>query len=76
MTSNAWSSQSPDGRVSVQLCPGGPILLRGATEVVADDGTTHPVGRPVVALCRCRRSQRMPWCDSSHKARRNDSSDP
>jgi CDGSH-type Zn-finger protein len=30
------------------------------------------VERPVVALCTCRRSQRMPWCDSTHKSvRRN-----
>ena len=55
-------------QVSTEHCPGGPLLVRGATEVVDDDGTTHPVTRPVVALCTCVRSQRMPWCDSTHKS--------
>jgi CDGSH-type Zn-finger protein len=52
---------------SVEFCPGGPLLVRGATEVTDDNGEVHPVERPVVALCRCRRSQRKPWCDNSHK---------
>ena len=49
-------------------CPGGPQLVRGATEVVDVDGVAHPVTRPVVALCACDRSQRAPWCDGTHKA--------
>lgn len=56
--------------VSLTLCRGGPMLVRGATEVSDEDGVTHPVTRPVVALCRCNRSERMPWCDSSHKTPR------
>ena len=31
------------------------------------DGTVHPVDRPVVALCRCEKSSRLPWCDGTHK---------
>ena len=54
--------------VRTEECPDGPTLVRGAVEVVDDDGTVHPVTRPVVALCTCRRSARMPWCDSTHKA--------
>ena len=46
----------------------GPVLVRGADVVVTDDGLEHEVTRPVVAVCTCRRSQRMPWCDSTHKA--------
>lgn len=53
--------------VSAQLCPGGPMLLRGASEVIDDDGVAHPVERPTVAVCLCGRSQRKPWCDSTHK---------
>jgi CDGSH-type Zn-finger protein len=49
-------------------CPRGPQLVRGATEVVDDDGVAHAVTRPVVALCACDRSQRAPWCDGTHKA--------
>jgi CDGSH-type Zn-finger protein len=49
-------------------CPSGPLLLRGATEVVDGEGVAHAVTRPVVAVCACDRSQRMPWCDGTHKA--------
>jgi CDGSH-type Zn-finger protein len=48
-------------------CPGGPVLLRDAAEVVDDDGRRHRPTRPVVALCRCGRSGRAPWCDGTHK---------
>jgi CDGSH-type Zn-finger protein len=56
------------GPVRVTPCPEGPLLLRGADEVVDVHGAVHPVERPVVAVCRCDRSQRMPWCDGTHRA--------
>ena len=41
----------------VILCPGGPMLVRD-----------HPDSdRPVVAVCRCEKSARLPWCDGTHK---------
>lgn len=48
-------------------CPGGPMLVRGAREVVDADGARHPVDRPVVAVCRCELSAELPWCDATHK---------
>ena len=45
----------------------GPMLLRGATSVQDATGTVHAVTRPVVALCRCEKSSRLPWCDGTHK---------
>ncbi len=57
-----------NGRVVVQAVPGGPLLVRGAETVVAEDGTEHAVTRPVVALCTCGKSGRQPWCDSTHKS--------
>ena len=54
--------------VSEVRCPDGPVLLRGADEVVDEAGVVHPVTRPVVALCICDKSQRLPWCDGTHKA--------
>ncbi|HWJ67788.1 MAG TPA: CDGSH iron-sulfur domain-containing protein [Nocardioides sp.] len=57
-------------RVTVVECPGGPLLVRGADEVVGADGTVAAVERSVVALCRCGRSERMPWCDASHRDKR------
>ncbi len=55
-------------QVSELRCPEGPILVRGADEVVDEAGVVHPVTRPVVAVCRCDKSQRLPWCDGTHKA--------
>jgi CDGSH-type Zn-finger protein len=54
--------------VSVRVCPGGPLLVRGADSVRDQDGQEHEVLRPVVAVCACGKSARMPWCDSTHKA--------
>lgn len=56
--------------VSVRLCPDGPLLVRGADTVRDDGGIQHPVTRPVVALCLCGKSARLPWCDSTHKSLR------
>jgi CDGSH-type Zn-finger protein len=54
-------------RADVVLCPGGPMLLRGAHVVVDDDGTEHRTSRPVSAVCRCNKSAAKPWCDGTHK---------
>lgn len=59
---------SGPGPVVVRACADGPVLVRGADVVQDADGVSHPVTRPVVALCTCERSQRLPWCDGTHKA--------
>lgn len=57
-------------RVSrVTMVEGGPVLVEGPVEVELDDGTLLRSGRPVVALCACRRSKRYPFCDTSHRRR-------
>lgn len=56
--------------VSVQRCPDGPLLVRGADTVRDADGTEHEVTRPVVAMCMCGTSARLPWCDGTHKVLR------
>ena len=56
--------------ISVEPCPDGPLLVRGAGSVRDRDGVEHPVTRPVVAVCTCGKSARLPWCDSTHKALR------
>lgn len=53
--------------ITITMCPGGPMLVRGATAVIDDDGERHQVHRAVVAVCRCRKSGRLPWCDGTHK---------
>ncbi|HEX6877664.1 MAG TPA: CDGSH iron-sulfur domain-containing protein [Nocardioidaceae bacterium] len=53
--------------VEVTPCPDGPLLVRGADAVRDRNGELHPTTRPVVAVCTCDKSQRMPWCDGTHK---------
>lgn len=53
--------------VSVERCPDGPVLVRGADTVRDSEGVEHAVTRPVVALCTCGTSARLPWCDGTHK---------
>ena len=62
--------------VVVELCPDGPLLVRGADTVRAVAALLHMYGlirpgneslsRPVVAVCTCGKSQRRPWCDGTH----------
>lgn len=54
--------------VEVRPVPDGPLLVRGAHSVRDAEGVVHPVERPVVALCACGKSARLPWCDSTHKS--------
>ncbi|MFJ6351020.1 CDGSH iron-sulfur domain-containing protein [Streptomyces sp. NPDC054835] len=64
----------PDGerqRAAARITPlaEGPLLVEGPVEIVLPDGTIRRSDRPVVALCRCRRSLREPFCDTSHRHR-------
>ncbi len=61
------SAREPEIRPALRICPAGPMLVRGAHSVTTDDGATHPVRRPVIALCRCGLSTRTPYCDGTHK---------
>ena len=60
----------------VRLCPDGPALVRGASSVVDAQGIQHEVTRPVVAVCRCAKSSRAPWCDGTHKSVRPREEEP
>ena len=60
----------PERSCTVELVPGGPALVRGAATVQDAAGDPHPVRRPVVAVCTCGLTQRGPWCDATHKAKR------
>jgi CDGSH-type Zn-finger protein len=53
--------------VRIVACPDGPFLVRGADTITDESGKTHQVTRPVVAVCRCGKTARAPWCDGTHK---------
>ncbi|WP_082697232.1 CDGSH iron-sulfur domain-containing protein [Kocuria rosea] len=57
-------------RVTITVCPDGPLLVRGGYELL--DGDDRPIdpGRATVALCRCGASSIKPFCDGSHKRAR------
>lgn len=45
----------------------GPLLVRGPVQVVGPGGTPTRVDRDPIALCRCGKSRRKPFCDGTHK---------
>ena len=56
----------PDETV-VSVARDGPLLVRGDVTIAREDGSV--VRRDTrIALCRCGRSQHMPFCDNSHRA--------
>ncbi|NMA78587.1 MAG: CDGSH iron-sulfur domain-containing protein [Actinomycetales bacterium] len=62
----AKDGEHPD----VILCPGGPMLLRGDHVIEDENGVEHRTWRPVSAVCRCGASGIKPWCDGTHKLKR------
>jgi CDGSH-type Zn-finger protein len=46
----------------------GPLLVRGPFVIVDQEGNEIEVRQRTVALCRCGRSRRKPFCDGMHKA--------
>lgn len=53
---------------SITPYPDGPLIVRGAFEILDADGLTIPTTRSTVALCRCGVSTIKPFCDGTHKA--------
>jgi CDGSH-type Zn-finger protein len=51
----------------VTLRPHGPLVVKGDFEVLDEDGKTLEK-KPQLSFCRCRLSQKWPFCDGSHKA--------
>lgn len=46
----------------------GSLKIEGDFEIVDMEGNVYGLqGREIVSLCRCGRSQNMPFCDGSHK---------
>ena len=63
------SAGDADG-VTITVCPDGPLLVRGPSQLRTADGTVVEHDRSVVALCRCGRSRLKPLCDGSHRLAR------
>jgi CDGSH-type Zn-finger protein len=46
----------------------GPLLVRGPFTLTDQEGNEIEVRNRTIALCRCGRSRRKPFCDGMHKA--------
>ncbi len=59
----------PEDRDPATITPyrDGPLIVRGDFRLVDADGVEFDAGRDVVALCRCGKSGRKPFCDGSHQ---------
>ena len=53
----------------IRLRENGPLVIQMPVKVVDHAGNEFPipVGKPVVALCRCGHSANKPFCDGNHK---------
>lgn len=70
VTGSATGGARPErGSTRITLGGEGPILVEGPVEVELGDGTLVRSDRPVVALCVCKGSDRLPFCDTSHRRR-------
>ncbi|MEU6919801.1 MULTISPECIES: CDGSH iron-sulfur domain-containing protein [unclassified Streptomyces] len=58
-----------DSQRRITMTERGPLLVEGPVEVTTPDGAVHTSDRFVVAICTCRRSRILPWCDTSHRRR-------
>jgi CDGSH-type Zn-finger protein len=59
----ADGTDEPPARITPY--PDGPLIVRGDFMIIDLGGEEIPSGR-AVALCRCGRSGRKPFCDGSH----------
>jgi CDGSH iron-sulfur domain-containing protein 3 len=54
--------------VKITVKPNGPLFIEGPLDIVGPDG--QPIvpdpAKKAVALCRCGRSARKPFCDGAH----------
>jgi CDGSH-type Zn-finger protein len=56
-------------RAEVTITPyrDGPLIVRGPARLCIPGGAEPDRGERPVALCRCGRSRRKPFCDGTHK---------
>ncbi len=59
------ADEEPDEPTTVEVCPDGPLYVRGRVQLQGPDGRQDEEYR--VALCRCGASRNKPFCDNSHR---------
>lgn len=61
--------EQPDTPTSVEPQPGGPLFVRGDLDIAVAPGDAR-VRSPRAALCRCGGTTNRPFCDNTHRLRR------
>ncbi len=57
-----------EAQVEVMTRENGPILITGPVTLKDHLGNTYNLGeKEKFALCRCTKSEKMPFCDGTHK---------
>lgn len=55
-----------ENKPTIECRPNGPLLVKGLTKLARFGGDDYPT-EDVVALCRCGKSGKKPFCDGTHK---------
>lgn len=84
MSARRPTSLAPEGEAdaadghpcSISAYPSGPFLVRGTFELLDEEGVSLGLRRRTIALCRCGRTRRSPFCDGTHKLGRVTSAPP
>lgn len=53
-------------KVTIKVMDNGGFRVTGDVDLVDAEGNVYPA-KPAFSLCRCGQSQKMPYCDASHK---------
>jgi CDGSH-type Zn-finger protein len=53
-------------QATIKATDNGPLLVKGTFTILDGEGTEYSIERATVALCRCGRSRRKPFCDGTH----------
>ncbi len=56
--------------VTIRVRDNGPFLVEGPFKLVDAEGNEFSIdpNKPAVAICRCGKTERGPFCDGAHKA--------
>ncbi|WKU06024.1 CDGSH iron-sulfur domain-containing protein [Micromonospora sp. HUAS LYJ1] len=65
---SAQPERTADAAATITCYPDGPLLVRGDFAVLTPEGRVVETRHGTVALCRCGRSGRPPFCDGTHRA--------
>ncbi|MGC8228395.1 CDGSH iron-sulfur domain-containing protein [Pseudobacillus badius] len=55
-------------KAQIKVMDNGSFKVSGDVELIDMDGNVFET-KPVFSLCRCGQSQKMPFCDASHKGK-------